>query len=900
MRDKEIVDGKWKGNFPCPDCGSSDNLSIYEKESEDGEIYYDGSCWSCTDRYKSPKRLKELGYEAGNFPEFVSSKEDDFDMTDIADILKLDVRGVRERKIKKQFAEMYGMRVSYNTETGEIDAHYYPCTKDGEITGFFKRTLPKQFSAVGDVKKIQLQGQHLFDNGGEYENVAGKKFVMVTEGFLDMLAAQQMMQENRPDFITAIVSLPNGINPKSVKENYEFLNKFETVLICVDQDDVGQKGARELCKALPMGKTKIMSFSEKDPCDMLKKGKSKEFYKAFWNAKPYSPAGILDGQGLWGLVSNVDESNSVPYPWDGLTKITHGIRTGEMVTLTAGCVDADTEFLTPTGWKRIADYEEGDKVAQYHENDTISFIEPLKYHKYEADKLWSIKTKYGVDQVLSDEHNVVYLSDKHNICKKSLKDIRDVQEKSVRGFGGRFITTFGRNVGGVGVPLSEEDIRVMVAVMADGHFSSVRLKKDRKKDRLAKLLSDAGISYTRKQVAPYDGFETFRFYAPLRMKTYEGFWWEASKEQLKVICEECVHWDGNQTNHFYSSVKEDVDFLQYAFASIGKRSTVLVDDRECRYTDKPCYVLRVAGNNTVGIKADKNNKPVFEEYETKDGFKYCFTTETGMWVMRRNFRICVTGNSGVAKSTFARKILHHLLKCTEDNIGGMFLEESVKRTALSIMSIEANKLLHLPDVERTQEEMKDAFDKTLGTGRVFLYDHFGSVDIDTIVENITYFVRAADVKYVFLDHISIMVSAGGHGDERKALDEICTKLRTLVQELDICLFIISHLKRPSDGRGHETGAETSLAQLRGSAGIAQLSDMVIGFERNGQAEDPVERNTTTVRVLKNRFSGETGVATKVLYNNVTGALVEVKDVDESGDMSDFFPSEGEDDQSLDY
>jgi hypothetical protein len=63
--------------------------------------------------------------------------------------------------------------------------------------------------------------------------------------------------------------------------------------------------------------------------------------------------------------------------------------------------------------------------------------------------------------------------------------------------------------------------------------------------------------------------------------------------------------------------------------------------------------------------------------------------------------------------------------------------------------------------------------------------------------------------------------------------------------------------------------------------------MVLGLERNGQSEDPVERNTTTIRVLKNRFSGETGVAARVLYNNVTGELVEVKDLEDDADMSVF-------------
>ena len=82
------------------------------------------------------------------------------------------------------------------------------------------------------------------------------------------------------------------------------------------------------------------------------------------------------------------------------------------------------------------------------------------------------------------------------------------------------------------------------------------------------------------------------------------------------------------------------------------------------------------------------------------------------------------------------------------------------------------------------------------------------------------------------------------------------------------------MRRPS-GKGHEEGAATSLADLRGSASIAQLSDIVLGFERNGQAEDIEQRNTTYIRVLKNRFSGETGLATAVQYDQETGRMSEV-------------------------
>ena len=65
--------------------------------------------------------------------------------------------------------------------------------------------------------------------------------------------------------------------------------------------------------------------------------------------------------------------------------------------------------------------------------------------------------------------------------------------------------------------------------------------------------------------------------------------------------------------------------------------------------------------------------------------------------------------------------------------------------------------------------------------------------------------------------------------------------------------------------------------LRGSASIGQLSDIVIGLERNGQHDDEKERHTTTVRVIKNRFSGLTGPACRVFYNTDTGRLSEVEE-----------------------
>ena len=244
--------------------------------------------------------------------------------------------------------------------------------------------------------------------------------------------------------------------------------------------------------------------------------------------------------------------------------------------------------------------------------------------------------------------------------------------------------------------------------------------------------------------------------------------------------------------------------------------------------------------------------------------------------IRQQEMVVVTAGSGLGKSQFMREIVWQLLRETQENIGIMFLEESVKRTALSLMSLAINKPLHLSEVEADDRDKKEAFDKTLGSGRLYFYDCFGSTAIDNIISRVRYFARGLDCRYILLDHVSIVVSDQGHNDERKALDEIMTKLRMIVQETGVSLFVVSHLRRP-DGKGHEEGAATSLNQLRGSGSIGQLADMVLGLERAAQHEDPIERNTTRVRVIKNRYSGETGKACAVLYDKYTGRMTEINE-----------------------
>lgn len=248
----------------------------------------------------------------------------------------------------------------------------------------------------------------------------------------------------------------------------------------------------------------------------------------------------------------------------------------------------------------------------------------------------------------------------------------------------------------------------------------------------------------------------------------------------------------------------------------------------------------------------------------------------GLNTLTKGFRqgelVTITSGSGMGKSSFIRELEYHCLENTEGNIGVLALEESVERTVKGIMSISANYPMHL-DENITPEDMKPHYDKVMGGNRFYFFDHFGSTSEDNILARVRYMARALDCTTIFLDHLTIVVSSQDTGDERKAIDAIMTKLRTLVQELNISLFLVSHLRR-SSGKAHEDGGAISLGELRGSQAIAQLSDMVIGLERNQQAEDEQIRNTTTVRVLKNRYSGMTGPACYLFYDNITGRLQE--------------------------
>jgi twinkle protein len=299
---------------------------------------------------------------------------------------------------------------------------------------------------------------------------------------------------------------------------------------------------------------------------------------------------------------------------------------------------------------------------------------------------------------------------------------------------------------------------------------------------------------------------------------------------------------------------------------------------------------------------------LFEEVDDLELYPYPFDglNET-LFGIRKKEMVTVVAGSGVGKSAMIGETAFKQLMDTDLTVGMLMLEESPKKTKLRFMSLFLNKPLHLTLLgklakkykflenvlnkmfsnpsdyefdEHAKKDLKRAWDATVakvdskGDPKLWLFNHFGSNSTDSIVKSIEHMVVSYGCEMIVLDHISMVVSDQQNGDERKALDELATKLRTLVERHDFALIIVSHLRRPG-GKPHEEGGETSLADIRGTAGIGQLSDIVVGLERNQQHPDPIGRNITFTRVLKNRFAGITGLAAAMQYDASTGRQTEM-------------------------
>ena len=258
--------------------------------------------------------------------------------------------------------------------------------------------------------------------------------------------------------------------------------------------------------------------------------------------------------------------------------------------------------------------------------------------------------------------------------------------------------------------------------------------------------------------------------------------------------------------------------------------------------------------------------------------------------LRQKELITLTGGTGLGKSSVTRELQHWLITNTNDRVGVIALEEDWRRTVDGILSIEANARLHIDSVRAqfSDEEIDNFFNVLYGgnnENRVYVHAHLGMNDVDSVFSKLRFMAMGLECKWIVFDHLHMLLSMTTDGDERRNIDSIMHNFRTLVEETGVGLILVSHLRRVDGNRGHENGIEVNLSHMRGSQSIAQLSDSVISLERNQQAEDPIEASTTKVRVLKSRYTGDTGIATHLFYDKDTGRLSEISmEVEEQDDL----------------
>jgi co-chaperonin GroES (HSP10) len=320
---------------------------------------------------------------------------------------------------------------------------------------------------------------------------------------------------------------------------------------------------------------------------------------------------------------------------------------GKKRKIMSGCVDKDTEYFNGKEWKKISEYQEGEQVLQYNSDGTAELVQPLAYIKNPTQGFYHFKTKYGLDMMVSKEHrNVVFTKGgKYKIL--TTEELLNIHNKNIAGFTDRFKLAF--NYDGKGIDLTDDEIRISVAIFADGCFYSdtskkcvVSVTKERKYNRLVKLLERAGIEYTVR----YDdqSYYHIKFYPPIpgKVKTFPTEWYNCSKHQMEVILDEVFNWDGyaKEKNEYTTVIKSNADFIQFACASLGMRGSIYTDMRH----DRICY--RVDWSERIYTTIAERPKKEIPFVPSEDGYEYCFSVPSTMLVLRRNNKIFITGNCG--------------------------------------------------------------------------------------------------------------------------------------------------------------------------------------------------------------------------------------------------------------
>jgi len=302
MERQDSSDKTFSHHESCPKCHSKDGLAVYTN----GHV----SCFS-------------MGCNYFRFPDgknITTERKPPKMAGDL--ILDGEVMALTKRGISQETCAKWGYKIGKhkNGKTVQIASHII----DGQVVAQKLRFPDKTFSVVGDGKRMQLYGMHVWRDGG--------KRVVVTEGELDALSVSQV-QNNK----WAVVSLPNGAQAarKSLMNNLEWLEQFEEVVLMFDNDEAGQLAIESVVDLFTPGKCKIARLPLKDANEMLLAGRGQELISAIWDARVYRPEAVLSMADIREDAIRLPEMG-IPWCWDSLNELTFGIRRKTSYYLGAG------------------------------------------------------------------------------------------------------------------------------------------------------------------------------------------------------------------------------------------------------------------------------------------------------------------------------------------------------------------------------------------------------------------------------------------------------------------------------------------------------------------------------------------------------------------------------------
>jgi len=416
----------------------------------------------------------------------------------------------------------------------------------------------------------------------------------------------------------------------------------------------------------------------------------------------------------------------------------------------AGCVDRDTEFFCETGWKKISSYKEGDKVLQYNSDGTSELVFPTEFHKYPEDNMTLMKNKHGINQCLSDEHDIVFVNRSNNVTKLNIKEVESNHKQNKSGFGGKFIHSFTPKVS-TKLELTEPEIKLMFINFMIGELNLegkgvIYLKENREKIRLNAILKKSNLEY---QVKSFGKVERYTFTPPRNESSFTTEWFKCSVSQLNIIYNELLFWNKNTPNKIFVKGKINADFIQYVLTSFGKRAQIfkintantrfkninIFDKRETEYFveyfDKNLSLL--LGSTKEEIE-NKNN--LFSNYKTKDGFKYCFSVPSGMLILRREGSINITGNSG--KTFTLSTVLKAFKMLNIETLTGTFTgKASQVLREKGVESYTLHSLMYKPNVDKYGKIIGWRKNETLNCDILFV-DEYSMLSKELIEDILSY------------------------------------------------------------------------------------------------------------------------------------------------------------------